>query len=139
MKNRIIPPFLFTLTLLVVSCTAVDNSNRPEASLEKKKDVTPSKSRKGSKSSVINKHSNENSHKAPALSSRANDISDYAIQKGYSTKYCFLIDMSIPSGRDRFFVYDLENKTVASGLVAHGCCNETFISHPKFSNSSSSG
>src|ERR1043165_3933703 len=31
------------------------------------------------------------------------------------------------------------NSVACSGLVAHGCCNETFISHPKFSNSSNSG
>jgi hypothetical protein len=140
MKNRIVPPVLSVITLLIISCTALDNSNHPESSPEKKKEVAPSKSRKTNKATEINKGSNENSRKAPALSSRANDIGDYAIEKGYSTKFCFLIDMTIASGRDRFFVYDLENKAVAySGLVAHGCCNETFISHPKFSNSSSSG
>ena len=139
MKNRILPSVLFAITVLIISCTAADSASHPEASVEKKKDVVPDKVKKTTKASE-HKHSNENSHKATALSSRADDIENYATQKGYSTKYCFLIDMSIASGRNRFFVYDLENKTVAySGLVAHGCCNETFISHPKFSNSSSSG
>src|SRR5262245_39715314 len=141
MKNRVIPPALSVLTFLIISCTALDNSKPPETSPVKKKEIVAPKSRKTTKVSIAKKGSNENSRKAaPALRTSANEISSYANQKRYSTKYCFLIDMSIASGRDRFFVYDLENNSVAySGLVAHGCCNETFMSHPKFSNSSSSG
>ena len=30
-------------------------------------------------------------------------ISNYAIQNDLSTEYCFLVDMSLPSGRNRFF------------------------------------
>ena len=65
---------------------------------------------------------------------------DFASRNGFSTQYCFLIDMSIPSGRNRFFVYDLQKQTIyMSALVAHGCCNTTFISKPKFSNAANSG
>ena len=43
--------------------------------------------------------------------------------------------MSIASGRNRFFVYDLEeNSIILSGLVSHGSCNETYLSRPRFSN-----
>jgi hypothetical protein len=39
----------------------------------------------------------------------------------FNTKHCFLLDMSIPSGKKRFFVYDLEKDSIAySGLVTHG-------------------
>jgi len=57
-----------------------------------------------------------------------------------STAYCFLIDMSLPSGRNRFFVVDLKkNSIIFAGLVAHGSCNETFLAHPRFSNAAKSG
>ena len=140
MKNRIIAPALPAFILLIISCTPVDKDKSGESSFPKKKEITAVKVRKTTRTSVVKDRSNEKRPKASALSSRANEINNYANQKGYSTKYCFLIDMNIPSGRNRFFVYDLENNSVAySGLVAHGCCNETFISHPKFSNSSNSG
>jgi L,D-transpeptidase-like protein len=59
----------------------------------------------------------------------------FAAQNGYSTSYCFFIDMSIHSGRKRFFVYDLtKNVILISGLVAHGSCKEGFLTDAKFSN-----
>ena len=67
-------------------------------------------------------------------------ISNYAIQNDLSTEYCFLVDMSLPSGRNRFFIYDLKKNTIInSGLVSHGSCNETFLARPRFSNATSSG
>jgi len=67
-------------------------------------------------------------------------ISNYAIQNELSTEYCFLVDMSLPSGRNRFFIYDLKKNTIInSGLVSHGSCNETFLARPRFSNATSSG
>lgn len=137
MRNNVIAATLSAFVLLIISCSIVDNK-APETLPAKK--VAAPRSKKISKAFVAKKPSNQSSHKAPALNNRANEIGNYASQHGYSTKYCFLIDMSIPSGRNRFFVYDLEDNSVAySGLVAHGCCNETFMSHPKFSNSSNSG
>jgi len=70
----------------------------------------------------------------------AKKVNNYAIENGYSTEYCFLVDMSIPSGRKRFFVYDLQqNAVVQSALAAHGSCNETFLSRAKFSNAANCG
>lgn len=47
---------------------------------------------------------------------------------GYSKKIAFLVDMKIKSGKNRFFVYDLENeKIIDQGLVAHGSGSETGI------------
>ena len=44
----------------------------------------------------------------------------------YNTKIAFLIDMKIKSGKNRFFVYDLENnKILEEGLVANGSGSET--------------
>ena len=65
---------------------------------------------------------------------------EYSAKNNLSTDYCFLVDMSLPSGRNRFFVYDLTNNSIVySGLVAHGSCNETFLARPRFSNESRSG
>ena len=43
-------------------------------------------------------------------------------QRGYNTRYCILIDMSLPSGVKRFAVWDFKkNDTLLTGLVSHGC------------------
>ena len=74
------------------------------------------------------------------LESRAKAIRMYAEKKGYSTRYCFLLDMSLQSGLKRFFVYDMtKNIVVSSGLVAHGSCDAMFLKEAKFSNASGSG
>jgi hypothetical protein len=54
----------------------------------------------------------------------------------YNDKIGFFVDMKIPSGKNRFFVYDLkENKIIDQGLVAHGSGSETGIEGKlKFSN-----
>jgi hypothetical protein len=44
----------------------------------------------------------------------------------YNNKTAFFIDMKISSGKNRFFVYDLQNdKIIDRGLVAHGSGSET--------------
>lgn len=54
----------------------------------------------------------------------------------YNKRIAFFIDMKIPSGKNRFFVYDLKlNKIIDKGLVAHGSGSETKIQGKlKFSN-----
>src|SRR5580765_2522136 len=70
-----------------------------------------------------------------SFTNRLSAVRSYAMAKDFSTTYCFLLDMSIHSGRKRFFVFDLEtNRVIMSGLVSHGSCNETFLDQAKFSN-----
>ena len=39
----------------------------------------------------------------------------------FNTEYCFMVDMSIPSGKKRFFVYNMQKDSVElSSLVSHG-------------------
>lgn len=58
------------------------------------------------------------------------------IDRKYNSKIAFLVDMRIPSGKNRFFVYDLEkNQVIDQGLVAHGSGSETGVKGMlKFSN-----
>jgi len=56
-------------------------------------------------------------------------------QNGYNDRLCFLVDMSLPSGQNRFFVYDLVKDTIAkAGLVTHGRCNEYWLEGRKYGN-----
>ncbi|RYY40240.1 MAG: peptidase [Chitinophagaceae bacterium] len=58
----------------------------------------------------------------------------YARRHGLSADVAFLLDMSLHSGRKRFFIYNLRADSVlASGLVAHGSCNEEFLEEAVFS------
>lgn len=53
----------------------------------------------------------------------------------YSQQVAFLVDMRAPSGRNRFFVYDLSGDSIRmAGLVAHGSGGERFSLTPSFSN-----
>ena len=64
----------------------------------------------------------------------------YIKAHGFNSRHCFLMDMRLPSGSNRFFVYNTKKESIVySGLVAHGCCNESFIANPRFSNASGSG
>lgn len=69
------------------------------------------------------------------LKTKTAGIQPYLKQAGFSTHYVFLIDMSLPSGQNRFFIYDLQKSSVAyAGLVAHGSCNTAYLPQPRFSN-----
>lgn len=69
------------------------------------------------------------------LQNYGNKAKLFCKQRGFNTVTCFLIDMSRPAGKNRFFVYDMQKDSVISnGIVAHGSCNNTFMSMPEFSN-----
>jgi hypothetical protein len=56
-------------------------------------------------------------------------------QKNYNESICFLVDMSLPSGQNRFFVYDLKKDSLQNaGLVTHGRCNEYWLEGRKYGN-----
>ena len=60
-------------------------------------------------------------HRIPSLESRAEEALAYNTAHKMNTSYCILIDMSIPSGKNRLFVYDFQKKkTIIKGLCAHG-------------------
>ncbi len=64
---------------------------------------------------------------------------EFVKNNDYEAGRCFLIDMKIPSGEKRFFVYDLRNDSVEkAGLVAHGSGSDTGGEVLYFSNSPNS-
>lgn len=66
---------------------------------------------------------------------KAADVKLFAQQKGYNETICFLVDMGLPSGQNRLFVYDLNKDTVRnSGLVTHGRCNQYWLDGRKYGN-----
>ncbi len=69
------------------------------------------------------------------LKSRSLIAETYAKQRGFNTNFCFLADMNIASGKNRFFVYDMKNDSVLlAGITAHGSCNYKVLTKAKFSN-----
>lgn len=67
-------------------------------------------------------------------------VRDYCERRGYSTDYYILVDFSIPSGKKRFFIYDLQRgKRVLSSYCMHGSGKGNTDAKPKFSNEFGSG
>jgi hypothetical protein len=69
-----------------------------------------------------------------------NEASAFCKQQNYCEDYYFLVDLSIHSGKDRFYVYDFkQQKIIAKSLVTHGSCdaltsNDSKYEKVKFSN-----
>jgi len=67
-------------------------------------------------------------------------LKEFTTSHNYNHEVCFLVDMSMASGKSRFFVYDLTKDSVLlQGLVAHGSCDAGFQTDPAFSNKINSG
>ena len=74
------------------------------------------------------------------LEQKATVARSFVKQRGYNENICILIDMSMASGQNRFFIYDFKKDTVqAAGLVAHGNCFEYWLEGRKYSNMVGSG
>jgi L,D-transpeptidase catalytic domain len=62
-----------------------------------------------------------NSEVMGRLKEKASMAKDYVDVNGFDVSYCFMIDMRLPSGKNRFFVYNLlKDSLEAAGLVTHG-------------------
>lgn len=65
---------------------------------------------------------------------------EYCERNNFNDNYYFLIDLSVHSGKNRFYIYDFnESKIIDKNLVTHGACdhfepNLTKYSKTKFSN-----
>lgn len=74
------------------------------------------------------------------LTDHVNEVKSICKTGKYSNKIAFFVDMKIKSGKNRFFVYDLQNDSIIDqGLVANGSGSETGIrGNLKFSNTPNS-
>ena len=71
----------------------------------------------------------------PSVKSHALKLKSYLNKQSYNEEICFLIDMKIPPGKNRFFVYDLKKDSVVDkGLVTHGGGSQTATDTLRFSN-----
>ena len=69
------------------------------------------------------------------LQAKALALKAYAMQNGFNADRCFMIDMSVPSGRQRFFIYNFKTgKVDKAGLVTHGAGSITGGEELYFSN-----
>jgi hypothetical protein len=69
------------------------------------------------------------------LEQKAAEVKQLVHRKGYNENVCFLIDMNLPSGQNRFFIYDLKKDSLqGAGLVAHGNCFQNWLEGRKYSN-----
>lgn len=156
MKDKKVVLLIAVITVFVISCSDMEKSSFENKPLAVKKETRVVKSKKKKqkvkietteKNEPISIDNDKKEKEVPASSENTTiiniltkKVNNYAIQNDMSTEYCFLVDMSLPSGRNRFFIYDLKkNIVINSGLVSHGSCNETFLARPKFSNETKSG
>jgi len=84
---------------------------------------------------------------AGRLKQKTEQVPEFVKQNGFNDEYCFLIDMSLPSGKKRFFVYNIKKDSIeASSLVSHGsgsytpdCNDQLLFSNMPNSNATSLG
>lgn len=73
------------------------------------------------------------------LKLRAAEAKTYVVEHGFNRTHCFLVDMRVPSGMKRFFVYNLKKDSVElAGLVTHGSGSQSDSEELLFSNLSNS-
>jgi L,D-transpeptidase catalytic domain len=78
--------------------------------------------------------SDENLAELKRLNIFGKSLKAYARVHNYNTRFSFLVDMKLPSGRNRFFIYDMQKDSVlAAGLVAHGS-GKNYSGEVEFSN-----
>jgi len=76
---------------------------------------------------------------ATRLKQKSLQAKEFVKLHGYDNEICFLVDMHVPSGQNRFFVYNLRNDIVdATGLVTHGSGSDNGDDELLFSNTPNS-
>ena len=69
------------------------------------------------------------------LKKKSTEAISFVKKNGYNESICFFIDMNLPSGQNRFFVYDIGKDSIQNaGLVTHGRCNKMWLEGRKYSN-----
>ena len=69
------------------------------------------------------------------LKKKSTEAISFIKKNGYNESVCFFIDMTLPSGQNRFFVYNIAKDSIQrSGLVTHGRCNQLWLEGRKYAN-----
>ncbi len=77
----------------------------------------------------------EKSKLKQTLKQQAVGLLPFARKNNYNTEFCFIVNMQIASGSNRFFIYDLQKDSVMdAGLVTHGRCNDNWLTGRKYDN-----
>lgn len=94
-----------------------------------------SKDQKQEQAEKENKEIAENQALLTRLKAKADTAKAFCKQKGMNTQYCFLVDFSLHSGKNRFFVWDFEKDTIKyESLCCHGYGMKSTQKKPVFSN-----
>ncbi|RYY45617.1 MAG: hypothetical protein EOO06_16170 [Chitinophagaceae bacterium] len=107
---------LKTALIVLLSCASATFTgyllwSKPAGKVQRSSKVSSTSLRRGQSSKT----------REDKLKSVSVNIRSFAERKNYNGKIAFLIDMSLPSGENRFFVYNLIADTVEhAGLVTHG-------------------
>lgn len=87
---------------------------------------------------------NDVSDKPKNYTAKHTEALAFCKKKQYCEDYYFLVDLSVHSGKKRFYIYDFKQKKITdSNLVTHGACdalenNDTKYEKAKFSNKNDS-
>lgn len=89
----------------------------------------------GSTETKVDKEFAEKQTAFARLKAKADSAKLYCETKGLDTQFCFLIDFSIHSGKNRFFVWDFKKDTIRyQSLCCHGYGQKSTQKKPVFSN-----
>jgi hypothetical protein len=76
----------------------------------------------------------------PVIEAKAKQLLHYARENNMDTSVSFLIDMSLPSGKNRFYIYDFSSQKITDrALVTHGSCYESVLKGKRYSNTIGGG
>lgn len=69
------------------------------------------------------------------LLKKAEEAEAYCRSHQFNTQFCFLMDLSIHSGKSRFYIYNFKSKSITdSSLVCHGVGKNSSATKPIYSN-----
>ncbi len=90
------------------------------------------------KKTIVPVSSDERRAALRRLYNLGNSLEQYAKAHHFNTRYSFMVDMKLPSGQNRFFVYDMKKDSVLlEGLVTHGS-GRNYSEKIEFSNEANS-
>lgn len=108
---------LFTISISFIMCGSAGGNNTEDAE------------------NKVDKEFAEKQAAFARLKAKADSANLYCKAKGLNIQFCFLVDFSIHSGKNRFFVWDFKKDTIRyQSLCCHGYGQKSTQKTPVFSN-----